>query len=115
VVDDGAMEVDQVVRGMDLLHSTPRQIALQHALGLPRPDYAHVPLVLGPSGERLAKRDRSAAIRGMREAGLRPEQIVGRIAHSLGLTPEPGPTTPHDLAPAFSWGRLDPEPWRLER
>ena len=57
VVDDAAMGVDQVVRGDDLASSTPRQMLLQRLLGLPTPTYAHVPLVLGPTGTRLAKRD----------------------------------------------------------
>jgi glutamyl-Q tRNA(Asp) synthetase len=57
VVDDAAQGVTQVVRGADLLTSTPRQIALQHALGYPTPQYVHLPLVLGPDGKKLGKRD----------------------------------------------------------
>lgn len=57
VVDDQLTGVTQVVRGDDLLHSTPRQIYLQQLLGLPRPEYCHLPLVTGPSGAKLSKRD----------------------------------------------------------
>jgi glutamyl-tRNA synthetase len=113
VVDDAAMGVTQVVRGEDLLHSTPRQILLQEALRLPRPEYAHVPLVLGPGGERLAKRDRGAAIGHLRRAGARPEQVVGDMAYSLGLLAAPEPARPADLAAEFAWRRLSREPWRL--
>jgi glutamyl-Q tRNA(Asp) synthetase len=57
VVDDAAQNVTQVVRGVDLLTSTPRQIALQHALGFETPSYAHLPLVLNADGSKLGKRD----------------------------------------------------------
>ncbi len=69
VVDDAAQGIGEVVRGADLADSTPRQILLQRLLGLPTPSYAHVPLVLGPSGERLAKRDRAATLGRPRRAG----------------------------------------------
>lgn len=58
VVDDAAMGITEVVRGCDLLGSTPRQIYLQHLLGLPMPHYAHIPLLMSPDGRRLSKRDR---------------------------------------------------------
>jgi glutamyl-tRNA synthetase len=112
-VDDGLMGIDQVVRGADLLLSTPRQIALQRALGFPTPGYGHVPLVLNAEGERLAKRDRPAAIRALREAGVAPERIVGRMAHSLGLAETPEPVAAADLVPAFSFAHLSREPWTL--
>ena len=82
VVDDAAQQIGEVVRGADLAESTPRQILLQRLLGLRTPGYAHVPLVLGPAGARLAKRD-GAAMLGDR-AG-RPEATLALLAHSLGL------------------------------
>jgi glutamyl-tRNA synthetase len=111
VADDAAMGISHVVRGADLLHSTPRQIALQRALGFPRPEYAHVPLVLGPGGERLAKRDRSAAIRAIRETGVPPERVVGELARSLGLLEGPGPARASDVVERFAWSRISREPW----
>src|SRR5579871_3920192 len=76
VVDDAAMEVTRVVRGDDLLSSTPRQIALYRALGLTAPSFAHVPLVLTPDGERLAKRTRPVALAELRARGIPPEAVL---------------------------------------
>ncbi len=114
VVDDAAMGIDQVVRGADLLDSTPRQVQLLEALGAPVPAYAHVPLVLDLAGARLAKRDQATAVRSLREAGLPPERLVGVLGWSLGLRPEPTPCTPADLVPAFAWSRVAREPWRFD-
>jgi len=114
VVDDAAMGITQVVRGADLLGSTPRQLQLLDALGAPTPTYAHVPLVLNASGERLAKRDGATAIRTLREAGVTPQRIVGLLGWSLGLRPEPTPCTLAELVPGFAWERVAREPWRLE-
>jgi glutamyl-tRNA synthetase len=80
VVDDGAQGVDQVVRGADLLESTPRQVWLARMLGLPEPSYAHVPLVLGPDGARLAKRHGAVTLRDLGASEARRW-----IASSLGL------------------------------
>lgn len=71
VVDDAAQGVTQVVRGADLLESTPRQIALQHALGYPTPEYIHLPLVLGPDGKKLGKRDGALPLPSLDEAHVR--------------------------------------------
>lgn len=113
VVDDGAMGINQVVRGADLLDSTPRQIQLQEALGLPRPEYGHVPLVLNAEGERLAKRDQATAMRALRERGIRAEAIVGYLAHSLGLVEEATPLSMAELVAHFRWEHLHAEPWRV--
>ena len=85
VVDDAAMGITHVLRGADLLDSTARQIALQRALGLPTPAYAHVPLVVGPSGNKLGKRDGAPDITRLREQGTDPQRVVARLAQSLGL------------------------------
>src|SRR5207248_5779070 len=94
VVDDADQSVREVVRGDDLLDSTPRQLELARLLGLPQPRYAHVPLVLGPDGARLAKRHGSVTL-----ADHDPARALGGMAASLGLG-EPGergsPSELHD-------------------
>jgi glutamyl-tRNA synthetase len=82
-VDDGLMGVTRVVRGADLLASTPRQVALLRALGLPVPVYRHIPLVADAAGERMAKRDGSAGLEPMQREGLTPDQARARI---MGMT-----------------------------
>ncbi|WPF66281.1 MULTISPECIES: tRNA glutamyl-Q(34) synthetase GluQRS [unclassified Corynebacterium] len=84
VVDDAAAGIDQVVRGDDLASSAPRQAYLAHLLGLPAPGYAHVPLVLGPSGKRLAKRDGAVTLRQML-SDAPVAQVVTRLAASVGV------------------------------
>lgn len=85
VVDDAAQEIGQVVRGADLADSTPRQILLQRLLGLSTPQYAHVPLVLGVTGQRLAKRDRAATLADREEPA---DTTLAVLAHSLGMARE---------------------------
>lgn len=105
VVDDAAMGVTQVVRGSDLLDSTPRQLWLQEVLGLPHPSYGHVPLLLAPDGHRLAKRDRDLELGQLREMYTAP-QLVGRLAFAAGLIPEYAPVTPGELLPLFAWTKV---------
>jgi glutamyl-tRNA synthetase len=102
VVDDGLQGVEEVVRGADLLDSTPRQIWLGRALGLPELSYAHVPLVLGPDGRRLAKRDGDVTLRE-----LAPGDAVAWMASSLGLPPA---RPARELLPAFDPATLPREP-----
>jgi glutamyl-tRNA synthetase len=85
VVDDAHQGVDQVVRGDDLASSTPRQILLQQLLGYDRPSYLHVPLVLGPTGERLAKRDGAVTLADLAGEGWSASDVVAVLARSLGL------------------------------
>lgn len=86
VVDDAAMGVDQVVRGDDLLPSTPRQVYLQQLLGLPTPSYGHVPLVLGPTGKRLAKRDGAVTLADLAQQGVGVDQVRKWLFASIGMT-----------------------------
>ncbi len=113
VVDDWAMQVDEVVRGADLLPSTPRQLQLIDALGAPRPAHAHVPMVLDAEGVRLSKRHQSLTLRSLREAGVRPQQLVGMMACSLGLLDSPEALAARDLVAGFSWQRVGRQDWRL--
>lgn len=118
VVDDAEMGVDQVVRGDDLASSTPRQILLQRLLGLPSPpevEYAHVPLVLGPSGARLAKRDGAVTMRDLAAAGVDADEVRGLLAGSLGLVraSEHGAAAPSmvRLLERFDPAALPRRPW----
>ncbi len=106
VVDDGLMGITEVVRGNDLIPSTFRQIELFRALELAVPRFAHVPLVLGPDGRRLAKRHGDTRLHHYRELGVAPEIIVAWAAESAGLTGSGEPIRARDLIDPFSWDRL---------
>ena len=102
VVDDHFQGVNEIVRGDDLLDSTPRQILIARALGLPSPRYLHVPLVLDAGGERMAKRRDSTRLAALREAGKSAAAVVGMLAASCGWA-EPGEA----VLPAQLLGRYD--------
>lgn len=115
-VDDLLQGVNVVVRGADLLDSTPRQILLRRLLD---PSAAplkslHVPLVLGASGQRLAKRDGAPPVRALREAGVSAAQVIGKLAHSLGLLDAPQPISAQALVERWNLQRLRKEPVPLE-
>ena len=106
VVDDGLMGVSQVVRGQDLLVSTPRQLALFDLLGYPRPAYLHVPLLCDIEGERLAKRHASLTLASLRDTGIQPSAVTGYLAALAGFIDRPAAIPPQDLIPSFSTERL---------
>ena len=106
VVDDALMGVTEVTRGSDLLTSTPRQIYLQHLLGFGTPDYCHVPLLCAPDGRRLSKRESDLTLQSLREHGVRPEEIVGRLACAAGLIDCPEPISARELVPVFDVHKL---------
>ncbi|MBF6173387.1 tRNA glutamyl-Q(34) synthetase GluQRS [Nocardia blacklockiae] len=110
VVDDAEQGIDQVVRGDDLLPSTPRQAYLATLLGLAVPRYAHVPLVLNREGKRLAKRDGAVTLADRVALGDTPEQVVALLANSLGYTG----STPGALLSEFRSATLPREPWTLD-
>ncbi len=98
-VDDAAMEIDVVIRGSDLLASTPRQLLLLELLGAEaRPSYLHLPLVVTPGGERLAKRTRGTTIRELLALGVSSEEILGGLAYGLGLATSPAPASAEELS-----------------
>lgn len=103
VVDDAAMGVTEVVRGCDLLGSTPRQIYLQHLLGLPTPHYAHIPLLMAPDGRRLSKRDRDLDLGELRARFGTPEALLGWLAGQTGIAPDTTPRSAEQLVEHFSW------------
>ena len=101
VVDDAEAGISEVIRGADLLSSTPRQIALYRALGYPVPRFAHVGLVVDGDGTRLATRHQATSIESLREADRSPEQVIGELAYSLELRPTAAPVRPEELVPSF--------------
>jgi glutamyl-tRNA synthetase len=113
VIDDAAQGVTHVVRGDDLLSSTPRQRLLQELLGLPTPTYAHVPLVLGPDGTRLAKRHGAVTLTDLAERGRDASQVLAMLGASLGLCEPTEHVTPRALVERFRIERLPREPWSL--
>lgn len=106
VVDDAEQGVNSVVRGVDLLCSTPQQMFLQDLLGLPHPTYAHVPLVVAERDRRLSKRDRDAALDVLLERFKTPAGVIGHIAGLSGLAPTKDPAMPEELLKTFDMGQL---------
>ena len=106
VVDDAESGITEVIRGADLLSSTPRQIALYRALGHAVPRFAHVGLVVDSDGTRLSKRHGATAIEALRDSGKRPEDVIGLLACSLDLTPTPAPIRPEELISMFSLAKI---------
>lgn len=102
VVDDAEQGINCVVRGIDLLSSTPQQIYLQRLLGLETPSYGHIPLLVNVKGKRLAKRDKDAALDALLAAHQTPEALVGHIAYIGGLQEEDQPASPQQLLQAFN-------------
>lgn len=113
VVDDEVQDIDQVVRGDDLSSSTPRQLLLQQLLGFGRPEYQHVPLVLGPTGKRLAKRDGAVTLAELAAEGWTAGEVLAVLARSVGLagTTEPAGSISADrLVDRYDPGSLPTEP-----
>ena len=108
VVDDAEGGVTQVVRGRDLLASTPRQTYLFSLLGKPAPEYYHVPLLLAPDGRRLSKRDGDLDLAALLER-FTPEQIIGSLAHAAGLIDRNEPISAQELATVFDWRKVKKE------
>jgi glutamyl-tRNA synthetase len=109
VVDDAEQGITDVVRGADLVASTPRQIWLARTLSLPVPRFTHVALVVASDGQRLEKRTRGTTVRELRSVGFPPEAILGELAFGLGLTPSPAAATAPSIAAAIP---PTPIPWR---
>lgn len=108
VVDDGEAGVTEVVRGMDLLSSTPRQIYLQQLFGFSTPAYAHVPMLMAADGRRLSKRDQDLDLGILRSRMSAPE-LIGALAWHAGLTEKKEPVSAEELAQHFTWNKLRKE------
>ncbi|WP_426450254.1 tRNA glutamyl-Q(34) synthetase GluQRS [Paenibacillus sp. S-38] len=115
VLDDAAMGITDVLRGADLLDSTPRQLLLCEALGLRPPAYHHVPLLCAPDGSRLSKRDRSLTLAALRSAGVPPQRVLGLLAHLAGQLVRPEPAEAHELAGSFEPARIPRTPVHIPR
>ena len=112
VVDDAAMGVTEVVRGADLLSSTPRQLYLYRLLGLEPPGFFHFPLLLAPDGRRLSKRDADAGLDRLRPR-MTAAELLGRLAYLAGFHPACTPRTAEQLLADFSWDKVPREDIRI--
>lgn len=106
VVDDAEQGITSVVRGVDLLCSTPQQIYLQTLLGAEHPAYAHIPLIVAKHDRRLSKRDRDAALDALLARFKTPEAIIGHIAGMTGIARDCSPATPEELLADFDIARV---------
>lgn len=104
-VDDGEAGVTEVVRGMDLLSSAPRQMYLQELFGFPHPAYGHVPMLLAPDGRRLSKRDRDLDL-GQLQKWVSAQEVIGTLACSAGLIDQNTAISAKELAAEFDWKKL---------
>lgn len=107
-VDDGEAGVTEVVRGMDLLSSAPRQMYLQELFGFPHPSYGHVPMLLAPDGRRLSKRDGDLDLGAIRRE-MSAERLIGSLASTAGLIDRSEPISARELAREFDWKKLRKE------
>ena len=105
VVDDALMGVTQVVRGADLLDSTPRQLYLYELLGLTPPRFYHLPLLLAPDGRRLSKRDGDVSLEQLQQR-YTPQEILGRLGWLAGLLQRPQPMELNQLLELFDWEKV---------
>lgn len=105
VVDDSLMGINEVVRGRDLLLSSPQQIYLAQQLGFTPPRFTHLPLLCNTAGQRLSKRDKSLDMGCLRQR-LTPNQIIGLLAHAAGLQPAPDAVSAQSLVKTFSWNKV---------
>ena len=105
VIDDAAQAITHVTRGGDLLTTTPRQRLLQQLLKLPEPCYAHVPLVVGPDGMRLAKRHGAVTLADLAAAGVSASQVLEMLLESLNTSAGNSAIAP------FRIENVPPEPW----
>ena len=104
-VDDGEAGVTEVVRGMDLLSSAPRQMYLQELFGFAHPEYGHVPMLMAPDGRRLSKRDKDMDLEYLQEHTT-PEKLLGLLAYSSGILEKLQPVSARELAGEFTWEKL---------
>lgn len=105
-IDDALMGVTQVVRGCDLLSSTPMQLYIYKLLNFTPPSFCHIPLLVAPDGRRLAKRDKDLEISVLRRHFGSPEPIIGYLAHMAGQIDKPEPIGAAELLPIFDANKI---------
>lgn len=105
VVDDALMGINEVVRGRDLLLSSPQQIYLAQQFGFTPPRFTHLPLLCNTAGQRLSKRDKSLDMGCLRQS-FTPNQIIGLLAHAAGLQLTPDAVSAQSLVKTFSWNKV---------
>ena len=105
VIDDALTGVNEVVRGRDLILSSPQQMYVAGLLGFDTPHFIHLPLLCNTAGQRLSKRDKSLDLGALREHNT-PEEITGQLAFLAGIAPTPSPITPQELLPLFDWNKI---------
>lgn len=115
VVDDAFQKVTEVVRGDDLVSSTPKQILLYQSLNLNPPAFIHLPLVVGEDGRRLAKRHGDTRLSALRGQGVKPESLLGLIAYSCGWMDKPTPVTLRELTSLFDLNKIPNKPFVLTK
>lgn len=108
VCDDALGGITEVVRGVDLLSSTPRQIWLYKTLGFTPPNFCHVPLLVAPDGRRLSKREKDLDLGHLRQT-MSAEKLIGKLAYLAGLTEKPEAIAAKELIGAFAWGKISRE------
>lgn len=106
VIDDALSGVNEVVRGNDLLNSTPKQMFLQEIFGFSTPVYRHIPLLTDAEGRRLSKRDGDGCMDRVRAVYTDPASVIGALAAALGLLPSPQSISLCDLIPLFDWSKI---------
>jgi len=112
VIDDALSGVSEIVRGRDILFSTPRQMHLQKTLGFASPDYYHIPLLMDSHGRRLAKRDKDLDLDALAKR-MTPQQILGMLAYCAGIIPENRPASLDELVRLFDWKNVKTDDIRL--
>lgn len=105
VVDDALMGITEVVRGRDLLLSSPQQAYTAQLLGFDVPSFCHLPLLCNEAGQRLSKRDRSMDMSVLR-SHMEAKEVLGILAHAAGILPHPTPVSAQELLPIFSWNKV---------
>ncbi|WP_020471984.1 tRNA glutamyl-Q(34) synthetase GluQRS [Zavarzinella formosa] len=110
-VDDAAMGITDVIRGDDLLSSTPKQLWIDESLKLTSPTWMHVPLVVNTEGKRFAKRDGDVQLKHLRSASVKAEAVIGLLAWSCGWLEKPIPITVNELLPVYRPELITRNPW----
>lgn len=106
VIDDALMGVNQIIRGSDLIDSSPRQIYLHKVFGFEEPTFGHVPLLRGENADRLSKRHKALDLGQLRNKGWKSEDVIGLLAYKAGMIQKPEAVQTSDLISLFDWTQM---------